>query len=301
MRVTVVHNPAAGADIVTAEALLAELHAAGHEPVYASTGNSDWQGQVQDPGDLVLAAGGDGTVGQVARWLMGRVDVPLAILPLGTANNIATALGVAGAWRELVDGLSSFRESRLTMGMVSGPWGDRLFLEGVGFGLVPEVMARAAAAAPPAEPDVHGDGELRRDLALVRTTLSSLLARRCVVYIDGQRLERDALIAAVMRLPAAGPRLVFAPAARPADDALHLVIARAADREQIDAWIEGYQEGAVVPSSLEVHRASIVEIQWPDSMAHVDDMLWQGEDRPVRARMHMHPQALRVLVPASSS
>jgi diacylglycerol kinase family enzyme len=41
--------------------------------------------------DLVVAAGGDGTVGAVATHLTGS-ELPLAILPLGTANDVARSL-----------------------------------------------------------------------------------------------------------------------------------------------------------------------------------------------------------------
>ena len=41
--------------------------------------------------DLVVAAGGDGTVGAVASHLTGT-ELPLAILPLGTANDVARSL-----------------------------------------------------------------------------------------------------------------------------------------------------------------------------------------------------------------
>jgi len=41
--------------------------------------------------DLVVAAGGDGTVGAVASHLTGS-ELPLAILPLGTANDVARSL-----------------------------------------------------------------------------------------------------------------------------------------------------------------------------------------------------------------
>src|SRR5688572_3602256 len=45
--------------------------------------------------DCVVAAGGDGTVARAGRVLAGG-EVPMAILPLGTANNIATSLDVNG-------------------------------------------------------------------------------------------------------------------------------------------------------------------------------------------------------------
>ncbi|MCW6037344.1 methylglyoxal synthase [Spirulina subsalsa FACHB-351] len=44
--------------------------------------------------DLIIASGGDGTVSQVAGVLMGT-DIPLGIIPRGTANAFAVALGIS--------------------------------------------------------------------------------------------------------------------------------------------------------------------------------------------------------------
>lgn len=46
-----------------------------------------------DEFDLVVAAGGDGTLNEVANGLVGR-EIPLAFLPLGTANVMALEMGV---------------------------------------------------------------------------------------------------------------------------------------------------------------------------------------------------------------
>src|SRR5262245_9848544 len=43
--------------------------------------------------DLVIAAGGDGTVEAVARGLL-ETEIPLGIIPLGTFNNVATSLRI---------------------------------------------------------------------------------------------------------------------------------------------------------------------------------------------------------------
>ena len=51
---------------------------------------------------LVVVAGGDGTVGKVIAQMPDR-GVPVAILPLGSANNIARSFNVAGAPYELAE------------------------------------------------------------------------------------------------------------------------------------------------------------------------------------------------------
>ena len=72
--------------------------AAGWEPVFAETGPAeDGSGltrrAVAAGASLVFAAGGDGTVRACAQALAGT-GIPLAIVPLGTANLTARALGI---------------------------------------------------------------------------------------------------------------------------------------------------------------------------------------------------------------
>lgn len=57
---------------------------------HASPQGTLWRDQGYE---LAIAAGGDGTVGSVATQLIGS-DVPLAILPMGTANDVARSLHV---------------------------------------------------------------------------------------------------------------------------------------------------------------------------------------------------------------
>ena len=61
--------------------------------------------------DLVVAAGGDGTVGLAAAILAQR-GVPLAILPIGNANNIALTLGIDGNADQTVLSYEHFEKTR---------------------------------------------------------------------------------------------------------------------------------------------------------------------------------------------
>ena len=61
---------------------------------YQSCKEKKWKKVLKKPCDIVAVAGGDGTVGKVARELIEK-RIPIAVLPLGTANNIAKSLGIA--------------------------------------------------------------------------------------------------------------------------------------------------------------------------------------------------------------
>lgn len=63
----------------------ASLHLLVHDLDHTQPQGAVWRDQGYD---LAIAAGGDGTVGAVATQLVGS-DLPMAILPLGTANDVA--------------------------------------------------------------------------------------------------------------------------------------------------------------------------------------------------------------------
>ena len=103
MRVTLIHNPQAGGEDYSRERLLKLIRAAGYEAVYHSS-KEDFGAALKDPGDLVAVAGGDGTVRKVAMQTI-EIGVPIAILPMGTANNISKSLGITSPDEELIQGM----------------------------------------------------------------------------------------------------------------------------------------------------------------------------------------------------
>ena len=86
--------------------------------------------------DLVAVAGGDGTVGEAATALAGS-DVPLAILPAGTANVVAREYGVGTTPEEA----EAVLESTTTRTLTTWPSAGRTSLIGTGVGFDARVMA----------------------------------------------------------------------------------------------------------------------------------------------------------------
>src|SRR6478736_3188079 len=95
MHAVLVHNPTAGPGSHRAEALTSILKEAGYSVTACSTKECVYKEALKEQADLVLIAGGDGAVGRVVRCLP-HYNTPVAILPLGTANDIARAVGVEG-------------------------------------------------------------------------------------------------------------------------------------------------------------------------------------------------------------
>lgn len=72
-----------------------------HELVCVVESESEFDRLLQARPEIVAAAGGDGTIAVAAR-LLAHVNIPLSILALGTANNIAKSLGSAGDIDEII-------------------------------------------------------------------------------------------------------------------------------------------------------------------------------------------------------
>lgn len=69
--------------------------------------------------DIVVAAGGDGTVSSVADRLVGK-NVQLGVLPLGTLNHLAKDLGIPLDLDGAVDTICAGRTVRIDVGEVNG-------------------------------------------------------------------------------------------------------------------------------------------------------------------------------------
>ncbi len=96
--VFVVLNPAAGTRSAPAvhKALDKHLHEK-QVTIYETSGREDMhtvvQEAIQKGAEMIIAAGGDGTISEVVNGLVGH-DIPLGILPVGTGNNLAQELHI---------------------------------------------------------------------------------------------------------------------------------------------------------------------------------------------------------------
>jgi YegS/Rv2252/BmrU family lipid kinase len=88
---------------------------------------------------LVVAAGGDGTIAEVANGLSGSA-CRLGIIPLGTANVLAHELGLSFTPRAVAASLAFSRSRAVWPGVAKGPNGTRLFVQMLGIGFDAQVV-----------------------------------------------------------------------------------------------------------------------------------------------------------------
>src|SRR5690349_18299685 len=64
---------------------------------------------------MIIAAGGDGTINEVAEGMV-HTQVPLGILPAGTANVLAVETGMSTDLEKAARDLAGFRPERISIG-----------------------------------------------------------------------------------------------------------------------------------------------------------------------------------------
>ena len=289
MRALLCHNPTAGAKGTDKEALLAATKLADIDVRETVSVKSDELAAVlKKSADLVIAAGGDGTIGKVLVAMPDR-KVPVALLPLGTANNAARSLNIAGTPQELVETWRIDNTHPIDIGSVKGPWGTTLFLEAFGIGAIPKMLRLAAKGKKP-----EGAENLRKGRELLQKVLKDAEPIDVDITIDGKALRGDFLGVEVLNIPFTGPALPLGRKAEVADGKLDVVCFEASRRKELIAWLDAPLDSA--PPVI-CRKAGKVRLTWSDAPNRIDDQAFDNADKKQIADIECEAEQVRILVP----
>jgi YegS/Rv2252/BmrU family lipid kinase len=234
---------------------------------------------------LILSVGGDGTAHEVANGVLSaRRGATMAVLPVGTGNDFARAIGVPREPVAAVAALVAGRPRQLDVGEVNG----RYFLTIAGAGFDGEV-ARL----------VNGWPKLLGGVAMyalgILTKLATYRPVEVRITIDGA-LERERLfLIAVGNTAWNAGGMWLVPPARPDDGMLHAVIAGPLTRlETLVVLPRVFSGGHLGHRKVRQVMAREITVEGAPLAVQAD-----GEAAgTLPARFTAHPRALTVLAPA---
>lgn len=283
------HNPNSGGGQHALDELEAVLRLAGYSVASFSVKEPDFQERLAEKCDLVVVAGGDGTVGKVLKLLPDR-KIPVAILPLGTANNIATSLGITGTPEEIAQKWSPSRKKIITIGRVTGPWGEKAFVESVGFGAMVDATSSSVGK------NKEGKSRLLLGRDAFRKAIKKAKARDMNVTVDGKELKGGLIALEIQNIGYAGPGLPLCLSADPADGWLDVVAIREAQREAMLAWVSPSEEQIAPP--VTVVRGKKIVIRWNGKPPmRIDDKHIEAPDEKCTITIELEKKTVTVLVP----
>lgn len=232
----------------------------------------------------VAVMGGDGTIGEVANALVGT-DVELAIISMGTGNDIARSLKLP--LNDLDASLTVAFEGDARR-MDVGRERDRAFLSVLGLGFPAVVAAEANrftwVKGPPAF------------FMAVYKAIHRLRPVHLVIEMDDQTLDRECAAVMIQNTPYTGGGLLMAPGARVDDGLLDVVVVE--DIGKLSLMInfpKVYSGRHFEHPSFSLHRTSRVRIDSAEPLPKMFDGDLCGWT-PVDVRVD--PGALRVVEPS---
>jgi diacylglycerol kinase (ATP) len=293
MLVTLVVNPVSGSQQGEriAEAAQRRLAAAGHDVVRVRSSDGAQAreavaAEVAAGSTLVVAVGGDGLLHDVLPAVADR-DVTVGLLPAGTGNDTARALGLPVKDPEAaLDVVLRGRTRAIDLAQTDhGPVATV-----IASGFDSKVNERANAMTWP-------QGNMRYNLAILAElrTFTPLPFRLTLGGPDGDRvLETEAMLVAVGNGPSFGGGLRIAEGAVLDDGLLDVCVIRPVSKARLVRVFPRLYRGTHVDlPEFERHLVRSVTLSCPDVVAYGD-----GERLgPLPVEAHVRPAALRVLVP----
>lgn len=161
---------------------------------------------------LVVAVGGDGTVNEVARGLIGS-DVPMGIIPVGSGNGLARELGISMNMKKSAGTLINGKNLQLDVCKLN----DQRFLctSGIGFdALIAEKMSKASSR-----------GFLKYVQLVIRESIS-FKPVPVQMKIDGIPLQEQIFLVTFANATQFGNNAFIAPGASMTDGLIDVVVVK---------------------------------------------------------------------------
>jgi diacylglycerol kinase (ATP) len=282
------HNPTAGLGNHSKEELLADLELAGVEASYCSTKDDEFPGALNQPADLIISAGGDGTVAKVIKNMPDR-GVPIAILPLGTANNIARSFGIADAPHELASSWHLDHWKPFGIGLTRGPWGRQHFVEGIGLGSIAKTVRKNN------DSELTGTEKLVAGRQALRKALAEAEPIEATIIVDGVLLpEEEFLAVEIVNACYTGPGVPLAPAGSLGKGTLGIITIRPDECDAFISWIDAAHRQ---PMPVAMRRGRKIDFTWNDAPLRLDDDAVTLLEGPHSGTAEIEGGAVKLLVP----
>jgi diacylglycerol kinase (ATP) len=233
---------------------------------------------------LVIAAGGDGTVNEVAHGLAGTTTV-LGLMPLGSIMNVARTLWVP---RDLALAARTMAEGKV-LAMDMGRVGEHYFLEAAGVGLDAGLFGYFDRL----ESGASRLGVLRAALRFLR----QLGRPRLSIDYDGGRIEARAPLVSVANGPYVGAAYAIAPEARIDDGRLDVVVFRETGLLRVLVHLALVAGGRPLPPPAQAQLLRVRSVRVGKRRGRPLPVHADGEPMGVTpARFEVAAAALRVIV-----
>lgn len=242
---------------------------------------------VKDGYPIVIAMGGDGTIGAVIRGIAGS-NVHLGIIPVGTENDIARSLGIPEVLEEACALIALDHTRDLDLGQVSTKEKKKFYF----------FMVTAIGLTATIYPDVkdipHGDFLGIKDAFM--TLLQFKPNPKVFLTLDDEsRIEVETMLVTIVNTPIMGVKNLVAPDASMEDGLLDIAVYPGFSKAELLAYFaRTAHEGITDDGKIQRYRARKIKIKTSPKLDVSAEGVLLGKGA---AKIKLLPGALRVIAP----
>jgi diacylglycerol kinase (ATP) len=234
---------------------------------------------------VVLVAGGDGTVGEVANGLIGT-KITLGVLPLGSIMNVARMLNIPNDLEKAILLIKLGQVVTIDLGKITLLGGQKLlkphyFMESMGLGLEAQLHENIME---------WEKGDLKAIIKIFKTFLE-YYGHRVKIFLDNEVIETKASLISISNGPFTGAAIPLAPKAKLDDHLLTVSLFRMTKFELVKHFLTVARQGKTSNPKISTFQTKKVRVESRvPRLVHADARLYGNT--PLEAEIF--PQALRV-------
>jgi diacylglycerol kinase (ATP) len=291
MRVGIVRNPVSGRGAGSRDfgeyesKLRAKYEVLSCQTTSAGSARQQARELVEEGCEIVVAAGGDGTVTDVMQGILGS-QATLAIIPTGTGNDFARTIGIGASVPASFEALLAGKRKLIDVAAwrIGSREGHFLNVAGCGFD---------AAVAHRINSGLRFLTGRAAYLAAIGQCLRSYSPIQLVIEADGQVFEERLMLFAIANAKSYGGGMLIAPTAEIDDGLLDLVMVRDMSKPEFLRSFGRVLKGSHLSHPKVSHlRACFVTFSSPGPFLVDGELLAPG-----KVEIQVVPNALEVIVP----
>jgi len=242
---------------------------------------------VKDGYDVVIAMGGDGTIGVVIRGIAGS-KVRLGIIPAGTQNDIAASLGIPEDLKAACALIAAGPTRKLDLGQISTRKNKKFVF----------FMVAAIGLTATLYPDVNKATEGK--WGSMKDALMTLLKNKPTPTVsltldDESKIEVESMVVTVANTPVSGAKNMVAPDASMEDGLLDIAVYPDFTKaELVSYFVRSAHEKTPPDGRIQRYRARKIEVRTSPKLDIAAEGILLGKGS---ARIKVLPGALRVIAP----
>lgn len=246
---------------------------------------------IKDGYDVVIAMGGDGTLGAVIRGIAGS-KVSLGIIAAGTENDIARSLGIPEDLKEACALIASGHIRKLDLGEVSTKKNKKFYF----------FMLTAIGLTATVFPLIKDVPEGK--FSGIQDAISTLLKfdSKPTVFLtldDESKIEVESMLVTIANTPIIGVKNLVAPDAAMDDGLLDVAVYPNFSKAELLAYFaKTAYEGTTADRTIQRYQARKIKVKTSPKLDVAAEGIVLGKGT---ARIRVHRRALRVIAPEPGS